>query len=145
MPTLLEHMRDSLVAQGVVRAPRTVGALPPMWLEPRDGTPAPGEGQNATEIGADVVLGAFRVAGIAPRPYEGSVRVDGVDIWIRSRTYPLASTVEDQLRTALNDKRHWVMGALLVNESIIFRDMAPVERNAQAYTFSVSYLFSVFN
>jgi hypothetical protein len=53
-------------AQGIVRKPSVAGSLPPLWLEPRLGVPAPGEGNDPTEVGADAVIGAWTSSGIAP-------------------------------------------------------------------------------
>ena len=138
---LLTPLRDYLVAQEVVRVPRVAGDEPPLWLEPRDGVPAPGEGQNETEGGPDVVLGAFRVTGIAPRRHEGFIRIDAVDFWLRSRTPQLAQQTHDLLRDALNDKRGWIMAGLRIEESLMFRDLQRLSSDANGWTYTTEFTF----
>lgn len=40
---VLTAIRDDLTAAGIIRKPRTAGVLPPLFLEPDGGAPAPGE------------------------------------------------------------------------------------------------------
>jgi hypothetical protein len=74
MATLLDHVRSHLIAQGLVRDPRVAGSLPPCWRQPANGTPAPGEGTNPTEIGADAVIGLVHSGGIASLRLESAWR-----------------------------------------------------------------------
>lgn len=82
---LLTALREHLTAAGLVRPPHILGAEAPMWLEPRLGTPAPGEGNNPTEVGADIVVGAYIAGGIAPGPFDGDRRKPIVELRYRTR------------------------------------------------------------
>lgn len=143
MADLLTHLRDHLVAQGLVRRPdETMPAgAPPLWLEPRDGVPAPGEGQNPTERGPDVVLGAFRGGGIPARPFESSLREDVVEIRIRARLAPMASAIEAQLRPALIDRRNFQLGAETVIDCEEWRALQPLGAGRQGFTYVWSLIF----
>ena len=142
MADLLTPLRDHLVTQGIVRRPREATPVaPPLWLEPRDGVPAPGEGQNTVEKGSDAVLGAFRTTGIAPRRHEGFIRLDAIDIWLRTTSPKRAFDIHDQLRLALNDKRHWMMSTLLIEESLLFRDLQRIAATRDAFTFTTEFTF----
>jgi hypothetical protein len=140
MPTLLDHLRDHLISESIVRSPRTAGAAPPLWLEPREGIPAPGEG-SGSEVGADAVLGAYFTGGIASQPWESFIREDTIDLWLRTRTAPIAFTLWQQLREELIDKRNWNMAGLTIIESREWRPLQPLYRDAQAFTFVASIVF----
>ena len=148
MATLLEHMRDHLAALGVVRDPRVAGAAPPMWVDPRHGVPAPGEGQHATEIGPDAVLGAFYSGGIPPGVLDGWHREDTVDIWIRVRTTermpPLEKAIRDVLHPPNGLNLNWTMAGLRVISSQVWRAVEPFERDDQGFTYIVAYLFETY-
>lgn len=139
--TLLEHVRDYLVAQGVVRSPRTAGSLHPLFLEPRDGAYAPGEPENATEVDQDLVVSAYIAPGVPPRVYEGFFRTDGVDFWIRARLAPLAVKFEETLRATLHGQQNVMMGGERIIQAAMFTDMRPLGRGPSGYTFVSGYLF----
>ena len=141
MPLLIDACRTHLISQGLVRDPRTAGSLPPCWRSPRDGVPAPGDG-NAPESGATVVVGLFPSSGIARRSFDASVlRTDGLDVRIRATTAPAAIELDDAIRTALMDKRDWSMGGLTIVESSLFRPLGLVVSDQQGYDFVAGYLF----
>jgi hypothetical protein len=147
MADLLGNFRDYLVAQGVVRKPSVGGAAPPLWLEPQEGVPAPGEaypGGSATQTGATVVLGAFRTGGMGIGPYESTWRIPTVDLRIRASTAPLVTSTEAAITALIIDKREWMMGALLVIDSELWRPLQPLSITNQSFDFVVSYSFMVF-
>lgn len=146
MTLLLDGLRAHLAGAGIVRIPRDAGTAPPMWLHPRDGVPAPGEGEPArrVEIGPDAVLGAFLTGGIPPRPYEAVLRRDIVDIRLRTKTAPLAMALDEQIRAALVDRRNWLMGGVRVIESRQWRAMQPLGSDAQAFDWVVAFLFETY-
>lgn len=141
MPNLLSALRDHLVAQGIVRKPSVAGALPPLWLEPALGTPGPGEGNNPTEIGSDLVLGAFLTGGFAPPPYGSFLRKPIVDIRIRAlkdKAY-LAEQIELAITKALIDRRDFTMGGLYVVECEQWRPLQRLGSDEQGYEYVVAY------
>lgn len=149
MATLTDKVSDYLIAQGIARSPRVAGALPPVWRQPVDGTPAPGEG-TGSEVGPTVVLGLVRSGGIPASSNEAEWRYDIVDVWIRSRTWPQAEAIYAQVRTALvgtraGDRRGWVMDGLPVIESREWRALSLLESNkAQGFTSMASVLFETY-
>ncbi len=144
--TLLDALRNHLIGQGIVRKPAVAGAAPPLWLEPDEGAPAPGEGTTATEINAGAVLAAFLTGGIAPERYETFIRRDTVDIWIRTRTAPIAFDLDARVRRELADRRNWNMGGMRVIESSQFRPLQRLASDrAQGGTRIVSYLFATYS
>lgn len=140
-----EALRDHLITKGQVRKPGVTGSLPPMWLEPRHGVPAPGEayeGGSTVEIGTDAVLGVRLAGGIPQGPIVAStIRSSILDIWVRTTTAPEAATLADLIRAEINDKRDWTMGGLTIISSLIFKELQPVTSNDQAFTFLTSYVF----
>lgn len=141
--SLLVAMRAHLVADGVVRVPRVAGSAPPLWLQPRDGVPAPGEG-NPTERDDDAVLGAFVTGGIPPRPYESMLRKTIVDLHIRTRTPSGAIELDAALAASLIDRRNWLMDDMRIVESLQWRALQPLGSDAQGFTFVVAYVFETY-
>lgn len=147
-PRLLSALRDHLVTHGVVRKPSVAGSLPPMWLEPALGVPAPGEGDNAVEIGQDLVLGAYLTGGFAPAAYS-TLRKPIVDIRIRTakdKAY-LAEDVELALTPLVRDRRDWTMGTapnqMYVVESQQWRALQRLGSDAQGYEHVTAYWFEL--
>lgn len=134
---LLENLATYLVAQGLVKQPGAVGAPPPLYIDPRDGVPAPAAVAPAT----DAVLGAFVTGGIPARVREAELRKDVVDIWIRTKTSPRAHAIEEQIRAVLIDKMDWQMGAMHISETLQWRPLQRFESNADGYTYLTAYIF----
>lgn len=141
---LLDALRDHLVAQGIVRVPRQAGAEPPLWLEPKEGVPAPGEGGSGAEIGSTVAA-AFRTGGV---PFERAggpfIRRVTVDIRIRSLKPPDAYALDSALYRELHDRQAWDMGALTVIESLQARELQRLGSDAQGFDFVTEYLFECY-
>ena len=140
-PLLIDALRTYLIAQGLVRDPRTAGSAPPCWRSPRNGTPAPGDG-TGTEVGATVVVALYTATGVARAPYEAqALRTDGLDVRIRSTTAPAAIELDDAIRAAVMDKRAWSMGGLTIVESRLERPLQLVESTEQGFDFVSGWLF----
>jgi hypothetical protein len=144
--TLLDHLRDFLIDEGLVRDPRVAGPLPPFWRHPAEGVPAPGEGGNATEIGSTLTVGGFLVGGVPSPRHEGFLRTDGVELVIRATKVPLVVAFERDLREVLNDRRDLDLAGLTVHESLLFRDLQPLDTvtssTGHVYTFVTEYLLT---
>lgn len=144
MATLLDHLRDHLIAENIVRDPRTAGPLPPLWREPRNGAPAPGEGTEAAEIGPTATVAAFVSGGFPPRPYESFWRKDTVDLWLRTASAPTAFQLDASIRAALIDRRNWSMAGLPVIDCEQWRSLQRLGSDDQGYTHVVSYIFETY-
>jgi hypothetical protein len=147
MPRLLTALRDHLVSEGLVRIPRDVGTAPPMWLQPRNGTPGPGETpQNATgvEIGPDLVCGAYVSGGLTVPRFGSFARRPTVEVHLRARSAPLAEDLEAQITARLIDRTNWTMGGLAIIESMHWRALTPIASDAQSFDFLVAYLFELY-
>ena len=142
MPTLLiDACRTYLIAQGVVRDPRTAGALPPCWRSPREGVPAPGDG-TAPEKGTTITVGLFPASGVPRASHDASVlRTDGMDLRIRATTAPAAIELDDLIRAALVDKRALSMGGLQIVECTLERPLNLLASDEQGFDFIAGYLF----
>lgn len=141
-PDTLEEVQRYLISAGFVRDPETSNStLPPLWVAPDEGTPAPGEGA-APELHTDAVAGIFRAPGIAPRPYEGFIRIDAVDFVIRVLDVKDAVNFEASVRVLMNDKRGWWMGRMLVESSQLARDLQQIDASTVATTFNFQYTIS---
>lgn len=139
---LLPPLRNYLIAQGIVRKPSVAGELPPLWLDPRDGVPLPGAGENAVEIGPTAVLGAFQVSGIPRERYEQRIlRTDAVDVWIRTKTAPAVHSIADALVEALADLRQWDMSGLPIIESLLFRPLQRLGSDEDSFDWTMQFTF----
>jgi hypothetical protein len=138
---LLPPFRDYLVSQGIVRKPSVAGSTPPLWLEPRLGVPAPGEGNDPTEIGADAVIGAWTSSGIAPQPFNAGRRLDFIDIRMRTKIAPTAHQIEEQIRVVLLDKRNWQMSTLTIIETLIYRELQSLGSDEQGFDWVMTFSF----
>jgi hypothetical protein len=145
--TILDGFFDYMIAEGLARNPKIATAgKHPLWIEPADGVPGPGEGSATVEKDSDLVLGAFQTTGLTTERYESFMRVDSITVWIRSRKAYMAHEFEPQLQEALHDKRNWTMGMKNIIESLMFRPMQRVSSDAaQGFVFSTEYLFWHYN
>lgn len=143
MANLLDHVNDYLVAQNLVRDPRIAGPKPPLWVEPRNGTPAPGESPkgNATEVGADIVVGAFNAPGVSLGRHNSHRRIEAVDFDIRVRKAPLVDDFYKSLRAALHDKRGWTMAGLWLSESLAYRELQRLGADENGWIFTTQFTF----
>ena len=119
------------------------GALYPVFIEPRDGPPAPGE-RSDNENNADAIVSLIYTGGISTGVLEKFHRKLTFDFWIRSRTPQLAAAIESRLRFLLHDKRNWDMAGLSVIESLEWRPMQPVGNGPEGYGYTLSYLFELY-
>jgi hypothetical protein len=146
-PNLLSELRNHLVAQGIVRKPSVPGALPPLWLEPQLGVPAPGEGASTTEVGPTLVVGAFLTGGVPTVPYGSFIRKPIVDFQFRSKGLGSPSDielVELSIAKAIIDKRDFMMGVMHVIECQQWRALQRIGSSAQGYDFVSSYWFELY-
>lgn len=147
-PDLLDNLRQFLISQGIVRDPRDgtqQGILPPLWLAPRLGVPAPGqtEGLQAVETDPKLVAAAIPATDIPPARYEGWLRYNHVQFVFRARTPPPALSLENSIRAAINDKRGWTMGSVSVIESLLFRGLQPLGSDPVAFNYECEYTFTI--
>lgn len=78
---VLTALRDELERAGVARRPNAAGSLPPVFVEPADGPPAPGE-REGTEAGTDLVVTLRLSTSTSPMPGH---RIDVIDVVVRSK------------------------------------------------------------
>jgi hypothetical protein len=153
-PDLLIGIFQYLKGAKLVREPSDEtyqDELPPMWIEPRLGCPAPGnvEGLGEAEIspnppyGPGVVASIEKITGIPSLPYEGFLRTDHVQFIVRSYTAAPAFEYESKVRALINDKRGWLMYNVPVNESLLFRDLQLISKDNIAFTYAFEYSFSL--
>ena len=119
------------------------GDLYPIFIEPREGAPAPGE-RKGTENNAKAILSLVYTGGIVTGPYNKFRRKETFDFWVRSTDPQLAKLIDDRLRLLLHDQRGWNMDGLEVIESLSWRPMQPVGSGPQGYSYTLSYIFELY-
>jgi hypothetical protein len=140
---LLTDLRAYLIAQGVVRKPSTAGSLPPMFLEPQLGVPAPGEGQG-NEVG-DPVLGAFATGGFVLGPYMDSfARQPTIQINYRGKDPQAIQALELQITKRLVDRRDWMMSSTYLVESGLWQALQRLGSDTQGWEYTSAYMFQLY-
>ena len=139
--TLLTELRSLLIANGIGRDPRVVGALPPVWRQPRQGIPAPGEG-SGVEVGASSVIALFLSGGFPSNPFEGFMGRPTVDVRIRSLKAPDAEAIGLSIKRLLDDKRYYMMGNLRVHESLLSRPLSLIVSDDQGFDYIMAFAFT---
>lgn len=80
---VLTALRNELVTAGLVRRPATAGALPPAFVEPEGGAPAPKE-REAPETDGELVV-TLRLSGeLGEAPFDAYRRRVVIDVIYRS-------------------------------------------------------------
>jgi len=143
MPQLLTALREHLITEGLVRKPSVAGALPPLWLEPQLGVPAPGEGNNPTEVGSDLVIGAYLTGGFAPPPYGSFLRKPIIDLRFRGRNPVTIENTELAISKALIDRRDWMMNTMYVVECEQWRPLQRLGSDEQGFEFVTAYWYEL--
>lgn len=158
MAELLDHLRDSLRAAGIVRRPDEAGAgarpwLPPAWKHPDVGLGyAPGdaaqEKRPAVTFDDGLVVNLFMAPGLIPDLGGEDRREDGVDVVLRGNAVPTINATERAIRDHLlgddpGGRTDWVMGALYVIQSRQWRPFQPIAAAAGVFTFSVGYIIEI--
>jgi hypothetical protein len=136
---LIEQLQAFLIAQGAVRAPGTTGSVPTCWLDPRDGAPQPG----VDKLAAETVTVTLKPTGGTPPPwFEEAVERRTVDIIVRAAKSPQGELTHRVIRGLLSGKRLFMMGALLVQESQLWRHVQPLGSDEHSYDTVQSFIFS---
>lgn len=139
----LTALKDHLIAAGIVRDPSTAGSLPPMFLEPRNGVNAPGEGQGA-QVGTTAVIGAFLAGGLAPGPYAAWAQNPIVEIRLRTAKGDIAYWLDLQISNTLIDRRDFILGGTGGLYLVECQQVTALQRlgsDAQSFDYVTSYLF----
>lgn len=154
---LVDHLRNYLVAEGLVRKPDQAGPgarpwLPVAWKHPDDGAVGPGDAADqdkpATAQDDGLVLSIFMAPGIPPARGAEERRVDGIDLWLRGNAVPPIIDLEAGIRQRLvgqdpGGRTDWTMDGLYVIQSTQFRPFQPLEAVAGVFTFLVGYVFEL--
>lgn len=147
-PRLPTALRTHLAGQGIVRArPSDGGSLPPLWLQPRFGVPAPGETPTngaVIEAHPDVVAGAFLSGGFPVGRFESEWRYPTIEIRVRGRTAPLAEDLAEQITAAVIDRTDFDMGGRRIAECQMWRALTPIDSDTQSFDYLVAYRFHVY-
>jgi hypothetical protein len=134
---VLTAIRDELVTAGLVRRASVAGSLPPVFIEPLEGPPAPGE-REGTEAGTDLAV-TLRLSG-QTRPNPRS-RVDVIDVVYRSRGtsgLKAARDLDDAIVTRLVHGSSYgvglTAGGLFVLAVSVFAGLGPVSQDGPVRT-----------
>lgn len=145
---LIEQFRDYLVAQGVVTpqdAPTP--SAPTVWLQPRDGFPEPRRDKttNALLESATVTLNDSQLGGV--NDLSAWIEETFVDVIVVAPGSPAGKLLHRTIRNLIHPigshggRKQWMMGALLVEQSTVWRSEQPLYQDAQTYSRTASYRF----
>lgn len=155
MAVLIEHVRQFLIDEGIVRAPNVAGPgarpwLPPAWKHPDGGPVGPGDAAQGDfdDVAHDdgIVVSLMRTAGVPPVAGEEDLRYDEVDIHLRGDNVPGLDALEGEIRTALlgdppqpGGKTDWVMAGLYVIQARQSKPYQPIFAEGGTFAFMVGY------
>jgi hypothetical protein len=130
------ELRAFLVTAGVVRAGETPGAPPACWFNPHEGPKQPVAGETA----AVTLIAGLQVP---TRVNEAFMEDRIVDVWVRATSFPVGELLQRSIRGLVNDKRNYLMGALLVEHSILWAGISnvPPESGAKIKTYDTRQSF----
>jgi hypothetical protein len=142
---LIDRVYQYLVDQGIGRPINVSSSLAPIWREPADGTPAPGEG-TGTEIGQTAVIGLVEGGGITDEmPFTSQWRRDQVDIHYRAMRSPDIQRLYIAVRRAVVDKWGWQMAGMRVISSVEARPLDLIDSSkAQGFHKVSAVLFETY-
>lgn len=141
VPLVMEKMREHLIAAGIVRDPDVDGPLPPLWLAPKNGLNAPNEGSKPS-YKAPIQLGALTAPGIPSAAKEGFLVREAVDITLRAMTAPPLILIGGALRRELDDRHHWDMAGLLVEQVQLIVPLQAIVQDEQGFRYRMQFLFT---
>ncbi|MEJ7783174.1 MAG: hypothetical protein WKF96_00125 [Solirubrobacteraceae bacterium] len=157
--TVIDDLRLSLIAAGIVRAPNAPGAAgrpwpPPAWRHPDTGPVGPGDVADAG--GGDVsrddgLVMTLMLAPGMPMPAGAEDRERlGVDVWLRGTAVPPIIALGQAVRRHLlgfpanpGGRTDWVMGGLYVIQSSEYKPLQPVGSEQGSYAFNAGFLFEI--
>lgn len=158
--TVLDELRDELVAVGLVRAPEQPGVgarpwLPICWRHPDDGAVGPGDAkdQRKADVNHDdgLVVSLMYAPGIPPPVGAEERRIDGINIVFRGRVVQAIADLEAAIRVVLlgnppnpGGRTDWIMGGaggVYVIQSRQWSPFQPLRTGDGVFTFTVGYTF----
>lgn len=150
---LLSALRAELVTAGLVRRPSDAGALPPLFIEPIDGPPAPGE-REAPETDGTLVVTARLSSELGEGPGDSWRRRIVVDLVYRSTGTAgiiAGRALDEAIRERLVHGADYGMGVLLdeagspvrVLQFTVFGGIGPVAQEGGVRTELAKYLAEV--
>lgn len=146
---VLEELRDYLIAQGIAQSQAEDASLtiPSVWLNPKDGAPAPRGPKGDQVENATITLIDTNTTG--PPELEAWIEETFVDVIVRSRTAAPGKLLQRQIRGLLSPigdlygRKHWTMSDLLVEYSTLWRGDQPVAADETGWTRVQSFRFGV--
>jgi hypothetical protein len=149
--TLMSSFRAYLINLGFARTPNTEGDLnsnpPPLWLDPRDGIPYPGQEKNVGQYGyhPSMVLGAYPSTGIPSQPFEGFIQTRAIMLWYRCiKTQPIMQ-LHEQLRPYIHDIRNFSMNGLVTNQAMLSRELQRISSDEEGFVYNCEIQFSLWS
>lgn len=133
---LAEQVRAYLVTAGAVSAGESgTSTPPPCWFDPRDGAPEPpmGDDQNAAVV---TLLTGLEIPGTMN---EGFIQERVLEVRVRAKTRPRAELIQRQIRGLINEKKNTLMGALLVEQALLWRGVQPIASDETSWTLTQSF------
>lgn len=151
---LLQAFQADLTAAGLARRPGVAGSAPPLWMEPSDGAPAPGE-KAGVENDAGTVLTVF-----APDEVLGGgnwQQQHEIDVWVRTkgngavtRAYDVEQAIRDRIIGADEFRIDFDLApgtpqAMRIIEARVYAGLRRLGSDPeQGYTHLVSYALTVY-
>lgn len=146
---VVEELQTYLVAQGVAQLPATAASLtvPSIWLAPRDGAPAPRSDKTTGDPVENATITIVDTFLSPAAQLEAWIEEAFVDVIVIARQNPMARLIHRTIRGLIHPieahggRMNWMMGALLVEYSTIWRGDQPLYQDKDTYSRVASYRF----
>lgn len=140
MPTSLiwgYEVADYLIDSGLVADGRTPAPpLPPVWVDPDEGAEAP-EGFD------EMVVTVFSGLEIPTDWHQGFMQERAMEVRVRAKSRPEAELFMRSVRGLMEEKKHTLMGRLLVQQSKMWRGVQLLASDDQSVTLTQSFRVAV--
>lgn len=148
---VLEELKAFLIASGIGQAQDATPSLtvPSIWLNPRDGAPAPRRAPNGGAYLEAATITLVDTNTTGPPDLEAWIEETFVDITVRSRTAAPGKLLQRQIRGLLAPigdlygRKNWTMGGLLIEYSTLWRGDQPVDADDVSYRRVQGFRFGV--
>jgi hypothetical protein len=148
---LAKELADWLIDEELVRHPYTFtdGTIPPIFIDPTDGAPAPEDlvGADGASVTPTMTVTLQTSGGFGSTPYEGFLDRRTITIVYRCQPKKEKELVDlsNAIDRALDDKRAFQMGDLRVEIAQLYRPLIkiPLSTPAKGSVYESEYLFLV--
>lgn len=145
MPTAIligMEISDYLIDEGLVRdGPTAAGAgLPPVWVDPPEGAEEPDVIRNSDQ---PTIVTVVTGPEIPSDWHMGFMQERAIEIRVRAKSRSAAEFLQRSVRGLMEEKKHTMMGQMLVQQSKLWRGVQELVADDNGVTLTQSFRVAV--